>query len=166
MRHCAIKRGDCGAPFSSTRSHPLLPFPPSLSLSLPLSSSSLPPAQALPTYWAHGFNPFHSEYEAANVLKGKRVRFNRGGSSSEGEAADEVVGTVTGVGEDGRLYIWVENPLGTPADVPRGDAGAYVGAPGAEAGGLVDGGATGASAGPGTLLSFLSGEVRGLEVVA
>jgi biotin-(acetyl-CoA carboxylase) ligase len=59
--------------------------------------------QALPLYLVSGFAPFQGEYEAANVLLGKTIRF------SEGKAI--VTGRVVSLGGDGRLYIQVRRLL-------------------------------------------------------
>ena len=56
-------------------------------------------AGALPLFLAAGFAPFKAEYDAANVLAGRRVRFAAGG----GEGVVE--GRVVGVGDDGRLLV-------------------------------------------------------------
>lgn len=56
-------------------------------------------ASALPMFLEAGFAPFKAEYDGANVLAGRRVRFAAGG----GEAVVE--GRVLGVGEDGRLLV-------------------------------------------------------------
>lgn len=72
-------------------------------------------AGALPSFLAEGFAPFKAEYDAANVLLGKRVRFAAGG----GEAPVE--GRVLGVGDDGRLVV--EGGAGCP---PRAFLGGEV----------------------------------------
>jgi biotin-[acetyl-CoA-carboxylase] ligase BirA-like protein len=60
-----------------------------------------PSPQALPVYLADGFAPFQAEYEAANVLLGKVIRF------SEGAGKPHVQGRVLSLGADGKLNVEV-----------------------------------------------------------
>jgi biotin-(acetyl-CoA carboxylase) ligase len=52
-------------------------------------------------YLADGFAPFQAEYEAANVLLGKVIRF------SEGAGKPHVQGRVLSLGADGKLNVEV-----------------------------------------------------------
>ena len=67
----------------------------------------------MPIYLADGFAAFQSEYEAANLLLGKRIRFLDGSSRMEGR--------VVSIGSNGMLYIQTADAPAPPRGFLSGE---------------------------------------------